>query len=103
MVRCHNGYPLRSDVFFSTYLNGLVQRYPELYDQSGGDSSQYQANFGRKWKAYTSIYELADGDVEKIDRIVQQPLEKCLLFLSYRADKSLLESLVHKEAMKRVS
>jgi hypothetical protein len=38
-----------------------------------------------------------------MDEVINEPLEKCLLFLSYKADKNLLEDLVHREAMKRVS
>jgi len=38
--------------------------------------------------------------VNKIDDVVSQPLEKCLLLLAYKADKVLLESLLHKEIMK---
>jgi hypothetical protein len=37
-----------------------------------------------------------------MDEVVNEPLEKCLLFLSFRADKVLLDNLVHKEMMKRV-
>jgi hypothetical protein len=35
-----------------------------------------------------------------MDEVTKQPLEKCLLFLSFKADKQLLESLMHKEMMK---
>jgi hypothetical protein len=38
-----------------------------------------------------------------MDEVITEPLEKCLLFLAYKADKNLLEDLVHREAMKRVS
>jgi hypothetical protein len=37
-----------------------------------------------------------------IDKVVEEPLEKCLLFLAYRADKVLLEDLMHKDAMKGI-
>ena len=84
------------------YLNGLVERYPELFDGEGGSPSQLQANFGKKWKNYTTIIELAGGDVQQIQKVVEEPLEKCLLFLSYKADKNLLENLLHKEAMKSI-
>jgi hypothetical protein len=32
---------------------------------------------------------------------VEEPLEKCLLLLSYEADKAQLEELVHKAAMRK--
>ena len=33
---------------------------------------------------------------------VPTPLEKCLLYLAYQADKIQLEELVHKEMMKKM-
>jgi len=35
-----------------------------------------------------------------MDEVTNLPLEQCLLFLSYKSDKSLLESMMHKEALK---
>lgn len=102
MGEYHNGYSFRSNVFFSSYLSGLIQRYPEIFE-GDGTTSQYQANFGKKWKAYATIYELAEGNIERFDSVVEQPLEKCLLFLSFKADKALLENLMHKEIMKQQS
>ena len=99
MVRSNNGYTLWYIVFFSQFANGLNERYPELFDGDGG-TSQHQVRFARKWRAYSTIFELAEGDLEKIDRVVEQPLEKCLLFLAFKADKIQLETLMHKEALK---
>ena len=101
MVRCRYGYPWGMSVFFSSYIKGIAERYPELFAGGGGDATQYEINFSKKWKGYSGIYELADGNIEKIDEVIQQPLEKCLLFLSFKADKNLLEGLLHKEMMKR--
>lgn len=102
MVKCFNGYTLWMYVFFCAYLNGLSELYPELFDSDGGYSSKLQANFGKKWKSYATIVELAGGDVRAIDEIVQQPLEKCLLLLAYKSDKAFLEGLLHKEAMNSI-
>jgi hypothetical protein len=38
-----------------------------------------------------------------IDSVTKEPLEKCLLFLSYQADKVHLEDLMMREAMKKGS
>ena len=35
---------------------------------------------------------LCKEDVLQIDAVVQQPLEKCLLYLSYLNDKSIMEN-----------
>jgi hypothetical protein len=101
VVGCKYGSSLGSTVFFCSFANGLSERYPELFE-GGGNASQHQANFGKKWRNYATIIELADGKLNQIDEVVKEPLEKCLLFLSYKADKVQLESLMHKEAMKSV-
>jgi len=88
-------------VFFCSFANGLTERYPELFE-GDGTTSQHQANFGKKWRAYATIVELADGKLKEIDEVVKEPLEKCLLYLAYRADRNQLESMIHKEAMKSI-
>jgi hypothetical protein len=45
---------------------------------------------------------LAEGDILKIDKVVEEPLEKCLLYLAYKADKAQLETLVHNEMIKTI-
>jgi transcriptional regulator with AAA-type ATPase domain len=84
-------------------VDGLVERYSELYDGNGGAASPAEANFGKKWKGYSSVYELANGNILLFDEITELPLEQCLLYLSYRSDKNFLETLLHKEQMKRRS
>jgi hypothetical protein len=88
-------------VFFYQFANGLTELYPELYEPDG-TSTQHQINFGKKWKGYSSIIELANGDIQKIDEVTALPLEQCLLFLAYKSDKVLLESMMHKEAMRGI-
>jgi hypothetical protein len=90
---------LGNSLFFSSYAIGLTERYPEVFE-GDGTSSQHQVNFGKKWRSYATIIELADGNLKEIDEVVKEPLEKCLLFLSYKADRNQLEGLMHKEAMK---
>jgi len=50
-----------------------------------------RAGFAKKWNAYSSVMALCKEDITKIDEVVQQPLEKCLLYLAYLNDKALLE------------
>jgi hypothetical protein len=101
VLRCYNGCSLRSPVFFCSFINGLAEFYPELYD-SDGVSSQHEVNFGKKWSSYSTIISLANGDITKIDEVTLQPLEKCLLYLAYKADKNTFEALMHKEAMNKI-
>jgi hypothetical protein len=44
---------------------------------------------------------LAKEDILQIDAVVQQPLEKCLLYLSYLNDKAILENAEIAAASKR--
>jgi hypothetical protein len=88
--------------FFKKFIEGLIERDPEIFDGIDGNTTQHQINFGRKWKSYTSIVQLANEDILRIDEVVKEPLEKCLLYLAYQADKVQLEELVHKEMMKKM-
>ena len=88
-------------VFFYQFAKGLAERYPEVFEGDGA-SSQHQIDFGKKWRSYATIIELANGNLKEIDDVVKEPLEKCLLFLAYKADKNQLETLMHNEAMKSI-
>jgi hypothetical protein len=88
--------------FFIQFVNGLAERYPEIFDGAGA-SSQHQANFAKKWSSYATIVELADRDITKFDRIAEEPLEKCLLYLAYRADKVQVEELMHRESIAKMN
>jgi len=88
-----------SPVFFCSFINGLTELYPEIFDGFGGDTSQHQINFGKKWKNYSSVIQLANGDIRLMDDITGLPLEKCLLFLAYQSDYNQLQNLLHKEVM----
>ena len=46
---------------------------------------------------------LSGEDIDKIDTAVEQPLEKCLLYLAYKADKIQLEDMMHKESLRKMS
>jgi hypothetical protein len=37
-----------------------------------------------------------------MDAVVKEPLEKCLLWLAYQADRTHLEELLHKQALKKI-
>ena len=101
MVRCRYGKAFRLYVFFCEFINGLAARYPEIFE-GGGTPSPHQVNFGKKWSAYSSVMALCGEDILRIDDVVSQPLSKCLLYLSYKADKGLLEELLHKESLKKI-
>jgi len=36
----------------------------------------------------------------RMDEVVKEPLEKCLLYLAYQSDKADLDNMLYKEASK---
>jgi hypothetical protein len=46
---------------------------------------------------------LAGGDITKFDKVLEEPLEKTLLYLCWKADKAVVDELIHKEIMKKGS
>ena len=100
MVKRKYGYSFWNSVFFCVFVTGLSERYSEIYE-GGGDASQHAANFGKKWRGYTSIVELAGGDITKFKEITEQPLEACLLYLCFKSDKNVMEGLIHRENLKK--
>ena len=105
MVRNFYGYSLLHFFFLQSYLQGLAERYPEIFEggsiEAGDPSSTYSANFSRKWGGYQSIAILAGEDITKFDTITQLPLETCLLNLCYIADKVQMERSIHKANMRK--
>lgn len=81
-------------------MDGLTEKYPELFDTDGGSGDRLASNFSKKWRAYGTIVELAGGDILKIDEVTSQPLEKCLLLLAYKGDKNLLGNMMHEASLK---
>ena len=101
MVRRGYAHTLRSTFFFIQFINGLTERYSEIFDE-GGSSSPIQANFAKKWGSYITIVELAGGDITRFNSIAEEPLEKCLLYLCYKADKGVVENTIHKENLAKL-
>jgi hypothetical protein len=91
--------------FLHSYLQGLNERYPEIFEgggiEGGNPESTYQANFGYKWRGYQSIAILAREDITKFEEITSTPLETCLLNLCYLSDKAQMERAIHKANMRK--
>jgi len=86
--------------FFFNYTSRLSTLYPEIFEGGRGNPTSFEINHGKKWRGYSSIVELANGDILKFDEIVKLPLEKCLLYLAYKADTALVQEMMHKQTMK---
>jgi hypothetical protein len=100
ILRCTYARALWCSFFFQNFIEGLIPKYPEVFEGSGEPPGQHEYNFGKKWKSYSSIYQLAQGNLLRFDEVLGLPLEKALLFLAYEGDKFLLEQMKHKDMMK---
>jgi len=78
------------------FTTGLSERYPELYEEGEEPSHTHQVNFGRKWGGYQSVIKLTKDNIMGFDEVLKQPLEKCLLYLSYHADLTRVQKMEQK-------
>ena len=79
--------------FFLEFRNRTLESYDTLFEQGGGDGSYTsEANFGRKWGWYQSIYGLANGDVERFENITKLNVHQCFTMLSFLKEKAELEA-----------
>lgn len=101
MGRVRNGFPLWWFFFLLSFIRGLTELYPEIYGEPDGNVSQYDINFAKKWKGYATVARIAEEDILKFDDVLNKPTSECLLFLCYLQDKSLVETMRHKETMKK--
>jgi len=105
VVRCKYGFSLWLFFFLHSYLQGLTERYPEIFDgpgiEAGNPESTYQATFSQKWRGYQSIAILAREDITKFEEVTSRPLEECLLYLCYTSDKVQMEKQIHKANMRK--
>jgi len=101
MVISRYGYTLWGFFLLYNFVDGLTKRYTELFDEAEEPSNAHQATFGRKWKGYASVAQLANEDITKFDEILKLPLEQCLLYLAYRSDVNKVKELEHKQMLNR--
>jgi hypothetical protein len=84
--------------FFLSFRDQIVKIYDELFGGGGGDDFSAEANFGKKWGWYQSIYGLSGGDVTRINTITKIPLHQCLTWLAFEKDKNEVESKLIKQS-----
>ena len=59
---------------------------------NGGDGLGVEANFGRKWGWYQSIYALAQGDITRFRHITEMTMHECLTMLVFLKEKNEYEA-----------
>ena len=86
--------------FYRSFAKSIVETYTSLCEATseGGSGSSIQANFGRKYGWFQSIYTLAKEDAAKIDDAVKLNVHRALLVLEYEKDKNRVEVALIKRA-----
>lgn len=54
-----------------------------------------EKRYANKWGWYSLIYDMAGGDILKLDAVTKTELYQALTFLSYKQDKFILEKEQH--------
>ena len=78
--------------FFADFRDRLVKDYDEIFGQGTKGGLDRVSQFGAKWGWYHSIYELAKGDVTRVEHITELNIHQCFMMMSYLKDKNDLEN-----------
>jgi hypothetical protein len=83
----------RCNGFFLQFRQRIIESYDSLFGEQQGDSG-YSAtsNFGVKWGWYSSIYAIAQGDLNRFDAVTRLQIHQCLTYLTFEKEKNKIES-----------
>jgi hypothetical protein len=86
-------------VFFLHFRQRLVEKYDKLFGgESGAAEYSEQAQFGKRWGWYSSIYALAQGNVRRFDEVSKLPITQSLTWLTFEKEKTEIEmKLINKK------
>lgn len=73
--------------------------YPKLFRETDEDNDQEsiqnefseEGQFAKQWGWYTSIYQLAQGDIRRFDEVTDIELFAALTFLTFEKQKNEIE------------
>jgi hypothetical protein len=75
----------------------IISSYSELFgtadkdEQEDGNEFSEQAQFGKQWGWYQSVYALAQGDITRFDTVTGYRLTMCLNYLTFEKQKQEIE------------
>jgi hypothetical protein len=75
----------------------IIDSYAYLFgtadkdEQEDANEFSEQAQFGKQWGWYQSIYALAQGDVTRFDTVTGYRLTQCLTYLTFEKQKQEIE------------
>ena len=90
-----------SHFFFAKFRLGVTERYEQLFTGGNGETTTLSAGFGKKWGWYSSIYALAQGDIERFEGITSLELDQCLTMLTFMKEKNEVEAQQIKNKQRR--
>jgi hypothetical protein len=82
------------------FRNGLTGIYYQVFGDGGGDFSE-PTQFDINWNWYSTIDELAGGDVTRYEAVEQLNMHTCLNNLCYKIDKRKKEAEELKKIQRR--
>jgi hypothetical protein len=77
-----------------------IAGYPELFGGEEADDYSRQGQFAKRWGWYTTVYQLAQGDIRRFAEITRLELHECLHFLTFEKQKQEAENDILKSKMK---
>ena len=87
--------------FFSKFRLGIIEGYEQLFAGGTGETTTIAAGFGKKWGWYSSIFALAQGNIERFESITSLELNKCLTMLTFMKEKNEAEAQQIKNKQRR--
>lgn len=81
------------------FINEMQELYPEIYS-GGGSSEEMASSFFEKWGWYATIFDLAKGNILKIDKVLDKNIHEFHLFLAHKIDKQKLKERLMKSKLK---
>ena len=76
----------------------IIDSYAYLFgtadkdEQEDANEFSEQAQFGKQWGWYQSIYSLAQGDITRFENITKLTAHECFMMLSFLKEKNDIEA-----------
>ena len=87
-------------LFFLAFRERTIAGYSELFGGEETDDYSRQGQFAKRWGWYTTVYQLAQGDIRRFAEITRLELHECLHFLTFEKQKQEAENDILKSKMK---
>ena len=87
--------------FFVEFRNRLVKDYEEIFGEGTRGGLDRVSQLASKWGWYQSVYELAGGDVTRLEDITELGMHKCFTMLAYKKERAEVEAIELKKNFKK--